>query len=108
MENIKQKLTEGITEKAAEDFIRETIKGTEWQGKVFAAGGYVRDEYMGKDPKDLDIMVNSPNGGFEFAKWITRKTGTYKGPENDPIIPPKPDYNVDEKGKPATESDKKI
>ena len=108
MENIKQRLTEGIVEKSAEDFLRQTIKGTEWEGKVFAAGGYVRDEFMGKDPKDLDIMVNAPDGGFQFAKWITKKTGTYKGPNVDPKIPQKPQYNVDEKGNPATPQDKEI
>ena len=49
MINIKQKIVEGIKEKSAEDFIRQTIKGTEWQGKIFVAGGYVRDEFLGKD-----------------------------------------------------------
>jgi putative nucleotidyltransferase with HDIG domain len=99
---------EGIREKALEDFLRQTIKGTEWEGKVFIAGGYVRDEFMGKDPKDLDIMVNAPNGGFRFAKWITQKVGCYKGPQVDPPIPPKPDFNVDAKGKPATPQDQAI
>ncbi len=104
----KELMTEGVKEKALEDFIKKSIEGTEWQGKVFIAGGYVRDEFMGRDPKDLDIMVNAPNGGFEFAKWMTKKVGAYKGPATDPPIPPKPDWNVDEKGKPATEADKAI
>lgn len=105
---IKQLILEGIREKALEDYLRNIVKGTEWQGKVYIAGGYVRDEYMGKDPKDMDLMVNAPNGGFEFAKWITKKTGTYRGPAIDPPIPPKPDWNIDKKGKPATEADKAI
>ena len=46
-------------EKALEDFIKKIIQGTEWQGKVFIVGGYVRDEFMGKDPKDLDLLVNA-------------------------------------------------
>lgn len=105
---IKQLVTEGVREKAMEDFLKGIIKGTEWQGKVYIAGGYVRDEFMGKDPKDLDIMVDAPNGGFRFAKWITKKVGAYKGPEIDPPIPPKPDYEVDDKGKPATPADQAI
>ena len=91
---IKKMITEGIKEKALEDFIKTTIQGTEWQGKVFIAGGYVRDEFMGKDPKDLDLLVNSPNGGIEFAKWITKQVGSYKGgpdetPGSNPVIFPR-------------------
>lgn len=107
-ENINPVILEGAVDKAAEDFVKKIIKGTEWEGKVFIAGGYVRDEFMGKDPKDLDLLVNAPNGGFEFAKWITRKTGTYKGPEVDPPIPPEPDINWNEEGKPATPEEQKI
>jgi len=91
MEEIKQLIKEGVKEKALEDFISKTIRGTEWQGKVFIAGGYVRDEFMGKDPKDLDLLVNSPNGGIEFAKWITRKVGAYRGgPESNLGPAPEP------------------
>ena len=81
---LKQLILEGIREKALEDYLRNIVKGTGWEGKVYIAGGYVRDEFMGKDPKDLDLMVNAPNGGFEFSKWITKKTGTYKGPATNP------------------------
>jgi poly(A) polymerase len=105
---LKQILNEGAKEVAVEDFIKNLIHGTEWENKVFIAGGYVRDFVMGKDPKDLDIMVDAPNGGFEFAKWITKKIGNYKGPSVDPPWPPKPRYNVDDKGKPATKEDQAI
>jgi len=83
MNEIKQLIVEGVREKALEDFIKQSIIGTEWQGKVFIAGGYVRDEFMGKDPKDLDLLVNAPNGGIEFAKWLTKKVGAYRGGENE-------------------------
>lgn len=88
MTDIKTLIVEGIREKALEDFIKKTIQGTEWQGKVFIAGGYVRDEFMGKEPKDLDLLVNTPNGGIEFAKWITKKIGAFRG--NETPIPPEP------------------
>ncbi len=87
MKDIKQRIVEGIKEKSAEDFIRQTISGTEWQGKVFVAGGYVRDEFMGKDPKDLDLLVNKPNGGIEFANWITKKIGVFKDGSNPVTFP---------------------
>ena len=87
MISLTQLLNEGQLEKAAEDFLRQTIKGTEWDGKVFIAGGYVRDELMGKDPKDLDIMINTPNGGIEFANWITQKLGVWS--EGNPVTFPR-------------------
>jgi tRNA nucleotidyltransferase/poly(A) polymerase len=43
----------------------------------------------------LDLLVNSPNGGIEFAKWITKKVGAYKGgtteedPGSNPVIFPR-------------------
>lgn len=92
MENVikgklKVLLMEGVKEKAAEDYIKTLIRGTEWDGKVFVAGGYVRDEFMGKDPKDLDLLVNKPNGGIDFAVWVTKKAGTYKDGSNPVIFP---------------------
>lgn len=84
---LKQILNEGAREEALEDFIKRTIAGTEWENKVFIAGGYVRDFLMGKDPKDLDLMIDSPNGGIEFANWITRKVGSYKEGSNPVVFP---------------------
>lgn len=107
MNEIKKLVIEGVREKALEDFIKKTIQGTEWQGKVFIAGGYVRDEFMGKDPKDLDLLVNAPNGGIEFAKWITKKVGAYRGQEFN--LPPYPEISHRTSGvqnpEPATEED---
>ena len=87
MISLAELLNEGALEKAAEDFIRQTIQGTEWEGKVFIAGGYVRDELMGKDPKDLDIMVEAPNGGINFSNWITQKLGVWS--EGNPVTFPR-------------------
>lgn len=67
------------------DFLGKLVKGTEFEGKVFLAGGAVRDEIMGKPIKDIDIVVSMPDGGIKFAEWITKKTGTYK-PEANPVI----------------------
>ena len=72
---------------AAYDFIKSQIKGTEWDNKVYAAGGYVRDELMGITPKDLDLMVDKEDGGIEFAEWITKKIGVYRENSNPVIYP---------------------
>ncbi len=87
MLKLKQIITEGAKETSIEDYIRNIIRGTEWDNKVFIAGGYVRDYIMGKDPKDLDLMINKQNGGIEFAEWLTRKVGNYKNGSNPVIFP---------------------
>lgn len=72
---------------AAIDFIRNVIKDTEWEGKVFLAGGAVRDEVMGRTPKDIDLLINAPNGGILFADWITKKLGIYVDGKNPVVYP---------------------
>lgn len=83
----KKLVMEGQQEKSAEDFIKQSIRGTEWENKVFACGGYVRDQISGHDAKDLDIVVDAPNGGISFSNWITKKIGNYKTDSNPVIFP---------------------
>lgn len=63
------------------------IKGTKWEGYVFGVGGMVRDEIMGKHIKDIDLVIDLPNGGVEFAKWATEQLGTFKEGSNPVIYP---------------------
>jgi poly(A) polymerase len=84
MIKMKQILMEGVREESAEDFIKQTIKGTEWENKILIAGGYVRDQLLGKDAKDLDLVANAPNGGIKFAEWFTKRIGNYK-PGSNPV-----------------------
>jgi len=77
MIKLKSILLEGIKENNILDFIKQLIKNTKWEGKLFLVGGAVRDELIGKDIKDIDLMVNAPNGGIEFSNWITQKTHTH-------------------------------
>lgn len=67
------------SEKEVEKLFRDWLPSTPWRGKAYAVGGYVRDEYLSKikkdpsiQPKDLDIMVDSPKGGGaeEITKFI--------------------------------------
>lgn len=67
------------------DSLKTLIKNTEWEGKVFLAGGAVRDEIMGKSVKDLDFVVNKKNGGIEFSLWLSNVLGNFK-PESNPVI----------------------
>lgn len=58
--------------------IKELINGTEYENHVFLVGGAVRDSLMGLPIKDIDLCIDLPNGGIEFATWIMKKTGYYK------------------------------
>jgi len=69
------------------EFIKSKIKGTEYENHVFIAGGYVRDEILGKQSKDIDLLVDLPNGGIAFAEWICKKIGAYKEGANPVTYP---------------------
>jgi len=79
-------LKEGIKEQTAVDLLSKLVKKSPYKGKVFLAGGYVRDELLGIDPKDIDLVVEMPDGGIEFAKWVTKELGIYS-PSNPVIFP---------------------
>lgn len=53
------------------DFIKSSIIDSEWAHKVYLVGGCVRDELMGLPIKDIDLMIDYPDGGLKFAEWMT-------------------------------------
>ena len=61
------------------EFLREVIRGTEFEGHVMTVGGCVRDELMGLEIKDIDLCVSLPGGGIHFAEWLKEKGLTTKG-----------------------------
>ena len=79
---LKDLLMEGAKENAALDFLKNLIKKSPYEGKVFLAGGAVRDELMGIDAKDLDFVINLEDGGAKFAEWATKKIGNFKRGSN--------------------------
>ena len=82
-----QSKTDNKKEKAAIKVLGNIVKGTEFEGKTFIAGGYVRDLQMGIPSKDIDITVELPDGGIRFANYITKKLGVYKKDSNPVIYP---------------------
>ena len=82
-------LNEGIKENAALEYLEQLVQSGPFRGRVFLAGGAVRDMELGKDPKDLDIVVTGQHHSlchhgithlhhFFFAgKITTRKTVVY-------------------------------
>lgn len=51
-------------------YLRDKIAGTQWEGHVFTVGGCCRDMVLGYEIKDVDLAVDLPNGGVEFAEWL--------------------------------------
>jgi len=98
-------VTEAFTrEEAALDFLKKMVQSGPFKGQVYLAGGAVRDMVLGKKPKDLDIVVinHGLRGGLDFAIWIAKQMGNYKGPE---VYPPQfhfaPHIQVDDYGAPS-------
>lgn len=54
-------------------WFRDLVRGTKWDGHIYAVGGCCRDEVMGFPIKDLDMAVDLPDGGIEFARWLEQK-----------------------------------
>jgi poly(A) polymerase len=54
------------------ELIRETTRGTEYEGRLFLVGGIVRDKVMGRLPtEDVDIVLEGD--ALEFARFLHRE-----------------------------------
>jgi tRNA nucleotidyltransferase/poly(A) polymerase len=93
MINLKQLITEGRKEEAAVDYLKQVIKGSPFENRIFVVGGAVRDEMLGKPIKDIDFVVGLPVDGdlsgkvdynkinredsaVQFANYVTKKMNT--------------------------------
>lgn len=57
-------------------YLEHLIKGTKWEGHVFTVGGCCRDKMLGLEIKDVDLAVDLPMGGVEFAQWLWKQHRT--------------------------------
>ena len=88
MIKLKTLLMEGIKEQAALDYLMQLVQSGPFKGRVYLAGGAVRDMELGQDPKDLDVVVTGGiDAGMEFAKWATQYMGNYKEGSNPVVFP---------------------
>ena len=89
--NIKENtlLMEASQDEAALDFLKKMVRKGPFKGKVYLAGGAVRDMEMGQIPKDLDVVVtdNGKEGGMKFAIWLAQQMGNYKEGSNPILFP---------------------
>ena len=52
------------------DYIATIIKGSEFENHVYAVGGSVRDLLMRNPIKDIDLVVDLPDGGINLANFL--------------------------------------
>lgn len=57
-------------------YLKEILWKTDYYGHVFCVGGCVRDEIMGNEIKDIDLCLDVPNGGINFAEWMEKNGHT--------------------------------
>lgn len=62
----------GLAEKQLEQLFAAILPGSKFAEHVFAVGGYVRDELMGVDSKDLDVVIDVPGGAKALGAFLHR------------------------------------
>ena len=50
--------------------LKNIVLGTKFENHVFSVGGCERDLILDAPIKDIDIVIDLPNGGIEFANWL--------------------------------------
>lgn len=63
-------ITAANAEKEVEKLLLAFLKGTPFANKAYAVGGYVRDEVLGLEAKDLDIVVEIQGGAEKLTTFI--------------------------------------
>ncbi|MAG26431.1 hypothetical protein CMI47_12850 [Candidatus Pacearchaeota archaeon] len=90
---ISQVITEAIQPTkeqitAALELLTKIVKSSDkYRSHVFLVGGAVRDQVMGKEPKDLDIVIDLPKGGIEFAEYLAKYLNIFKQGSNPVVFP---------------------
>ena len=67
---IANRIVASSSEKEVERLLGIVLKGTVWANKVFSVGGYNRDELLGLEAKDLDIVVEMKGGAERVTKYL--------------------------------------
>jgi putative nucleotidyltransferase with HDIG domain len=59
-----------MAERELEKLLKVILPRSPFRGKVFAVGGYVRDEVMGVESKDLDAVIDMKGGAKKMCEWL--------------------------------------
>jgi tRNA nucleotidyltransferase/poly(A) polymerase len=83
----KNFVVKGVDKKvvAVIEKLKTLVKDTAFEGKTYLVGGCIRDMILGKPVKDIDIVVEMPNGGVKLSNYITLKTKCFVEGKN-PVI----------------------
>lgn len=54
------------------EYLKSLIRNTVWENHLYAVGGCVRDEFLGREINDVDLAVDLPDGGVKFATWLLK------------------------------------
>lgn len=63
-----------MTKELFKDIIKylfEILKNSEFENHIYAVGGSVRDYIMGNEIKDIDLVLDIPDGGIKLAKYLS-------------------------------------
>ncbi|WP_309709073.1 HDIG domain-containing metalloprotein [Armatimonas sp.] len=55
------------------EILREAVRGSQYEGKVFLVGGWVRDKLLGKQVEVSDIDLVLEGDALELAQWLWKK-----------------------------------
>jgi putative nucleotidyltransferase with HDIG domain len=64
-------------EKEVEKLLRVLLPGTIFANKTYAVGGFTRDEILGVESKDLDIVVEMKDGAEKLTKFLHDKLNPF-------------------------------
>ena len=67
--------------------LRDLIKGSIFENHVYVVGGFVRDAILGTPVHDIDLVIDTLDGGIMFATWITYHTEC-NVPNKNPVVFP--------------------
>ena len=69
------------------DYLQDTIEGTPYEKHLFTVGGCIRDEILGNEIKDIDLCIDLPDGGIDFANWLYKEKLLTHEPVVYPVYP---------------------
>lgn len=74
-EEVKSKEDPATQTRAVEKMLKDVIteKMPEYTNKAWTVGGHVRDTLLGKNPKDIDIVIDDPDAKMKSAEMFAKR-----------------------------------